>query len=193
MAGPPPPFILVFGRTRLITEVFAEALAGRVDTRVLGVFGPLANLVAAIPPEGATVVLLPATSAHTVAARALLAGRCGVRVVEAERSGERSLGALAREVVEGAGEEGPLPPPRRMAPVPALDPVDLLSRRQFQVLELLASGATNAEAATAMGVSVNTLRFHVRGIYQRLGVHGRAEAIGRLGEVSHPPLPSGRS
>jgi DNA-binding NarL/FixJ family response regulator len=192
VAGPTSSCIVVFGRTRLTAEAFAEALGARTDRHVDPLWGPLANLVAAIPAEGATVVLLPAASTHTVAARALLAGRRQVRIVEAERSSEHGIAALA-QALDDPAEGGVAPPLRRITPVPAMDPVDLLSGRQQQVLELLAAGATNAEAAAAMGVSVNTLRFHIRGIYQRLGVHGRAEAVGRLGEVSHPPLSSRHS
>lgn len=51
-----------------------------------------------------------------------------------------------------------------------------LSPRQLDVLELLAAGHGNAEIARRLNVSPNTVKFHVRMIYQRLGVTNRVQA-----------------
>jgi two-component system nitrate/nitrite response regulator NarP len=53
---------------------------------------------------------------------------------------------------------------------------DGLSDRQRQVLELLAQGASNYEIATRLYISPNTVKFHLREIYLRLGVRNRVEA-----------------
>lgn len=55
-------------------------------------------------------------------------------------------------------------------------PLDLLTRRERQVLELLAAGATTRQMAEALGVSANTVRTHVRGVLDKLGVHQRTKA-----------------
>lgn len=45
------------------------------------------------------------------------------------------------------------------------------------VLEHLATGLSRREAAEALGVSINTVRTHVRHIYRKLGAGSRAEAL----------------
>jgi DNA-binding NarL/FixJ family response regulator len=57
-----------------------------------------------------------------------------------------------------------------------------LSPRQRDVLELLANGASNDEVADQLHLSVNTVKYHVRGLYRRLGVHTRAQATRALVE-----------
>jgi DNA-binding NarL/FixJ family response regulator len=55
-----------------------------------------------------------------------------------------------------------------------------LSCRQLEVLELLALGRSNEDIARRLYISVNTVKFHVHAIYDRLGVHNRVEAAGVL-------------
>jgi LuxR family transcriptional regulator, maltose regulon positive regulatory protein len=55
-----------------------------------------------------------------------------------------------------------------------------LSGRQREVLELLALGASNREIAGRLYISPNTVKFHLREIYSRLGVRNRVEATRRL-------------
>lgn len=52
-----------------------------------------------------------------------------------------------------------------------------LSRRESQVLDLIARGFTYAEIAGQMAVSVSTVQTHVRNIYGKLGVHSKTEAV----------------
>jgi two-component system, NarL family, response regulator DesR len=51
-----------------------------------------------------------------------------------------------------------------------------LSMRQLEVLEELAKGRSNEEIARRLFISTNTVKFHLRAIYERLGVHNRVEA-----------------
>jgi DNA-binding NarL/FixJ family response regulator len=51
-----------------------------------------------------------------------------------------------------------------------------LSSRQMEVLEELAKGRSNEEIARRLFISTNTVKFHLRAIYDRLGVHNRVEA-----------------
>jgi DNA-binding NarL/FixJ family response regulator len=51
-----------------------------------------------------------------------------------------------------------------------------LSTRQLEVLEELAKGRSNEEIARRLYISTNTVKFHLRAIYDRLGVHNRVEA-----------------
>lgn len=52
-----------------------------------------------------------------------------------------------------------------------------LSRRQRQVLELMAKGLSNIEIGRMLAISPNTVKIHVSGILARLGVPNRAQAI----------------
>ena len=58
----------------------------------------------------------------------------------------------------------------------ATSPLDQLSPRQREVLQLIALGMDNDQIATRLYISRNTVKFHVRTIYERLGVHNRVEA-----------------
>ena len=52
-----------------------------------------------------------------------------------------------------------------------------LSTRESEVLMALADGASNKEIAETLGVSVNTAKFHVRSILDKLGAESRTEAV----------------
>jgi len=51
-----------------------------------------------------------------------------------------------------------------------------LSVREREVYELLAQGRTNREISKTLFISESTTKVHVRHIYEKLGVHTRAEA-----------------
>jgi LuxR family maltose regulon positive regulatory protein len=56
-------------------------------------------------------------------------------------------------------------------------PLEPLSRRERQVLHLLATGLSNAEIADELVVSINTVRTHIRSLYHKLQANGRKEAL----------------
>jgi DNA-binding NarL/FixJ family response regulator len=51
-----------------------------------------------------------------------------------------------------------------------------LSRREKEVLELLAQGCSDKDIASQLSVSVPTVRFHLKHIYEKLHVRSRMEA-----------------
>ena len=53
---------------------------------------------------------------------------------------------------------------------------DALTAREAQVLEMIASGMTNVEAANQLGVTVHAVKFHLNGIYRKLRVSNRTAA-----------------
>ena len=67
---------------------------------------------------------------------------------------------------------GPLTP----LPTPA-DRLSDLSRRELEVLGLLAAGLTNREIAARLVLSERTVENHVFRTYSKLGARGRADAI----------------
>jgi DNA-binding NarL/FixJ family response regulator len=54
--------------------------------------------------------------------------------------------------------------------------LDTLSERQMQVLDLLADGCSYEEIGARLFISLNTVKFHVRSIFVRLGVRNRMAA-----------------
>jgi ATP/maltotriose-dependent transcriptional regulator MalT len=52
-----------------------------------------------------------------------------------------------------------------------------LSRRELEILDYLIDGWSNAEIASALCLKVRTVRFHLEGIYAKLGVSRRGEAV----------------
>jgi DNA-binding CsgD family transcriptional regulator len=55
-------------------------------------------------------------------------------------------------------------------------PSDGLSRRELEVLRLVAAGETNAQIARRLGLSTHTVERHVANLYRKIGARGRADA-----------------
>jgi len=54
-----------------------------------------------------------------------------------------------------------------------------LSPQELRLLKLLTEGHQNKTAAAELGISVHTVSFHLRSIYEKLHVHSRSEAVAR--------------
>jgi two-component system, NarL family, response regulator DevR len=52
-----------------------------------------------------------------------------------------------------------------------------LTRRELEILELLAAGSPNAKIASALWVTEQTVKFHLSNIYKKIGVSNRTEAV----------------
>jgi len=83
-------------------------------------------------------------------------------------SGEPALSpSLARKVL------------REFAKGPKPGSPDDLTERETEVLRLMVDGVTsNRKLARQLGVSENTVKFHVRNILDKLHLHSRAQAVG---------------
>lgn len=69
-------------------------------------------------------------------------------------------------------------PQKSEGPPPAAEPPQRpLSQREQEILQLIAKGVSNAEAAEMLGVSRATIRTHLEHIYQKLEVTNRVEAV----------------
>jgi DNA-binding NarL/FixJ family response regulator len=53
---------------------------------------------------------------------------------------------------------------------------DSLTRRETEILKLLASGLTSGEIAAKLYLAVATIQKHIANIYGKIGVRNRAEA-----------------
>jgi DNA-binding NarL/FixJ family response regulator len=59
-----------------------------------------------------------------------------------------------------------------------------LSPREIQVCELMTAGRSNADIATTLFISESTVKVHIRHIFEKLGVHTRAEVAAMSGLTS---------
>jgi DNA-binding NarL/FixJ family response regulator len=109
--------------------------------------------------------------------KALRAGACGYLL---KRCTPEELISAVREVREGGA-----PMSREIArkvitsfqePLTMVAEVEDLSRREQEILELVAQGFANKEIARRVGVSDGTVRWHLRHVYHKLHVRSRTEA-----------------
>ncbi|MEA4907232.1 MAG: LuxR C-terminal-related transcriptional regulator [Anaerolineaceae bacterium] len=68
-------------------------------------------------------------------------------------------------------------PPEAVSPAPARVETGPLSGRERQVLRLAAAGLTNDEIARQLVVSINTVKTHLKRIFDKLGANTRREAV----------------
>ena len=61
----------------------------------------------------------------------------------------------------------------------------ILTRREKQILRLTATGATNAEVAEELNVSMHTVKTHVYNLFRKIGVTNRIQAVNWAKENMH--------
>lgn len=76
-------------------------------------------------------------------------------------------------------------------PVRTRDEVMRLSPREEEVLVLLSRGYSNKEIAEQLGLSVDTVRSHLKHIYEKMHVRSRTEAVARY-VAANPATPNTR-
>ena len=109
---------------------------------------------------------------------ALCAGACGYLLKDVEPA--RLLSAI-REVHAGGAPMSPEIARRVVSMFQKLaaprTKESELSPRELEVLKLLAEGDSYKACADRLNVSIDTIRFHVRHIHERLHVHSRRSAV----------------
>lgn len=68
-------------------------------------------------------------------------------------------------------------PPERDSPGPVHSVMEALTRKEVQVLQLVADGCSNADLSVKLGASDSTVRTHLRNISSKLGAKSRSEAV----------------
>ena len=91
-------------------------------------------------------------------------------ICEAHQGGSPISGSVARKLVDyfhrasPSEDQGP-------------DELSSLSQREVEILHLLAAGHAYKQIADNLTISINTIRTHIKRIYEKLHVHSRTEAI----------------
>jgi two-component system nitrate/nitrite response regulator NarP len=57
------------------------------------------------------------------------------------------------------------------------DPLETLTTRERELLSALANGWSNLQIASRIGISRNTVKYHLKNLYDKLGVNNRAMAV----------------
>jgi DNA-binding NarL/FixJ family response regulator len=65
-----------------------------------------------------------------------------------------------------------------------------LTRRELDVLRLVATGATNTQIANRLVISSGTVKSHVKNVLRKLQAANRAEAVARWLSVERSPAAS---
>lgn len=132
---------------------------------VITMFGDEANMLQAFEAGARGYILKDGTEADLAA-----------HVLSLHAGGSPMTPIIARQLLARwqASTAAPARPDPQRVEATGSDP---LSRREREVLDLIARGFTYGEIAQQFGLSVTTVQTHVRNIYGKLGVHNKTEAV----------------
>ena len=112
--------------------------------------------------------------------RAICAGACGYLL---KNTAPARLVQALREVADGGAAMSPQVAMRVTELFRKTQPKEPLSAglstQELRLLKLLTQGHQNKTAAAEMGLSVHTVSYYLRSIYEKLHVHSRSEAVAR--------------
>ena len=144
-----------------------------MDLRMPGTDGVTAIAELARRKIPARVLVLTTYDTDSYVLPAIEAGATGYLLKDAPRD---ELLRAVRAAANGQGVLAPSVATRLMSRVRTPEP-ELLSQREFEILQLVAVGTTNREAAARLFISEATVKTHLLHIYAKLGVSDRAAAV----------------
>jgi ATP/maltotriose-dependent transcriptional regulator MalT len=164
------------GAPQLIAE--AALARGRVCAATGDLAGAVADYEGGLQAISRTDNLLIRAALHHDLARALAAQDTEAAISEA-RSALAIYGGLdAPEAEQCASLLRGLGVTISYTPTPPVSPLSQLSRREREVLQLVAQGMSNPEIATRLFISPKTAEHHVSSILSKLGLRSRVEVRG---------------
>jgi DNA-binding CsgD family transcriptional regulator len=95
-----------------------------------------------------------------------------------ERGYRLELDALVQELITELSQLA-LEPVTAVAPTVSLPLADTLTKRELEILRLIADGLNSREVAERLYLSVETVRWYLKQIYDKLDAHSRVQAISR--------------
>lgn len=155
-----------------LAEYAARGVAAPVDVAVSGWIMPkggdgkslLQRITAmANPPK---IVIYTGELSDMALRAAIREGAAGL--VHKTEPPERLLQAIA--TAAAGGRDFPAAARRQQ-------PMEALTKREQELLAALAQGASNNQLAEDLGVSVNTVKFHLRNLFEKLSVKNCAQAV----------------
>lgn len=167
---------------RLAKELRPDVIC--MDIRMPGTDGIAATRTITADPElDADVLILTTFDVDADVFAALEAGAAGFLLKGAD---EATLLAAIRSVAAGEGTLDQrltrrilreFSERRREAPVATAPVESPLTDREFEVLDLLAQGLSNAEIAERLFVEPTTVKYHLAGLLQKTGARDRLQAV----------------
>jgi DNA-binding NarL/FixJ family response regulator len=144
-----------------------------MDLRMPGTDGLTAITELARQGITARVLVLTTYDTDSYVLPAIEAGATGYLLKDAPRD---ELLRAVRAAAHGQAVLSPSVATRLMSRVREPE-AKLLSRRELEILELVAGGNTNRDAAAKLLISEATVKTHLLNIYAKLGVSDRAAAV----------------
>jgi DNA-binding NarL/FixJ family response regulator len=128
-------------------------------------------------PSGVPVILL----VHGHTAEWADAFRHGAMAVLRSDASGAQIAAAVEAVAAGLGVFEPSEIEHLLPPKPVDEPperlLEPLTPREIEVLRAMAEGLANKEIAARLGISENTIKFHVASVMGKLGAGSRTEAV----------------
>lgn len=146
-----------------------QALAQEAHNNIAEALPPLTQALTLARPENYVRIFvdegLPMAKLLSEAmARAIMPDYCSQLLAVFEAEGQKV-------------EHKPAPPTSQ----PLIDP---LSARELEILTLIAAGLKNKEIADTLFVSINTVLYHNKNIYSKLGVNSRTKAVTKAKDLN---------
>jgi DNA-binding NarL/FixJ family response regulator len=142
-----------------------------MDVRMPGMDGLEATKeILKLVPDAA-ILIFTAFSERSLLARGLDSGAKGYILKEAPHE------TLLRAIERLASGEGYVDPALMPAFLSGKDQTDMLTAREREILQLLADGMSNADAASKLFISQETVKSHVRHILAKLEADTRTHAV----------------
>jgi DNA-binding NarL/FixJ family response regulator len=175
--------IVVVGEASDGAEGIAAAARLQPDVTIVDLAMPGTGGLAAIPelrrvaPRSAILVF----TMHHNAAYVHEAMRAGARGYVLKSAPKEELGAAIRALRAGGGYLQPeitgTVLRRLMGDARVAGEHGLLTVREIEVLEFVADGKSNKEIAAALSIAEDTVKTHLRRLFEKLGAADRAQAV----------------
>jgi DNA-binding NarL/FixJ family response regulator len=142
-----------------------------MDVRMPGMDGLEATKLLTERVPDSAVLIFTAYSERSLLNRGLESGAKGYILKEAPHA------TLLRAIEKVASGEGYVDPALMPAFLTGRDKDDMLTGREREILQLLADGMSNADVATKLFISQETVKSHVRHILAKLEADTRTHAV----------------
>lgn len=152
------------------------ALGEEIPIIVLSSISSERSILSALSSGAAGYILKEELGSLPEIVSSTLAGGANISPTIAARLVARFLSPVSRRLPAGAAPSSAREDAENSAP-------ESLTERETEVLERIAEGMSEQEAAKSLGISLLTVRTHVKRIYRKLYVSNRATLIRRAREL----------